>query len=272
MEIDGSTSPQKGEHMESLAKNFSHYFRVKLASSRQQRRFAYAIRYQVYVKELGWEPLNPKQLETDKCDDYAYHCLLEHRRSGDIAGCVRLVLPHIGRPDSPLPCQTHPIPIKPNRRSLDFNGAHVGEISRLAVPSNFRRRASEAGKPFILDSHNSTTIYTEEERRNFPNISIGLYLSAIALVELCDLERVLVVMEPRLQRHLQRYGLVFHQISDTFELRGRRALFELPGEELTVNMNDYILELFRIIHHDLEQQFDKMLQLYYDATHSNDRV
>jgi N-acyl amino acid synthase of PEP-CTERM/exosortase system len=258
--------------MESLATNFSHYFHVQLALTRQQRRFAFAIRHQVYAEELGWEAPNDNRLETDNCDNYAYHCLLEHKRSGDVAGCVRLVLPHIGEQDSPLPCQTHQIQMKPNRRPLDFNGAHVGEISRLAVPSNFRRRAREAGKPFILDSHNTTTIYTEEERRNFPNISIGLYMSAIALVELCDLERVLVVMEPRLQRHLQRFGLVFHQVSETFELRGRRALFELPGEELTVNMDGYILELFRIIHHDLGEQFDQMLQLHFEAAESNDRV
>ncbi len=258
--------------MESLAKNFSQYFQVSLAMSRQQRRFAYAIRYQVYAEELGWEPQNDSQLETDNCDDYAYHCLLEHKRSGDIAGCVRLVLPKIGRPESLLPCQSHSIPMRGNRRLHEFSGQSVGEISRLAVPSNFRRRASEAGKPFILDSHNTTTIYTEDERRNFPNISIGLYLSAIAMVELCDLERVLVVMEPRLQRHLQRYGLVFHQISQSFELRGSRALFELPREELTVHMGQQILDLYHTIQHDLANQFDAMLQLHYETARSNDIV
>jgi N-acyl amino acid synthase of PEP-CTERM/exosortase system len=250
--------------MESLSKDFSQYFHVLLATTRQQQRFAYAIRHQVYAEELGWEPLNETRLETDKCDDYAYHCLLEHKRSGDIAGCVRLVLPYIDQPNSPLPCQTHPILLKPNHRNLDFNSAHVGEISRLAVLGNFRRRAREAGKPFILNSQSSTT-YTEEERRNFPSISIGLYLSAIALVDLCDLERVLAVMEPRLQRHLQRYGLVFHQISETFELHGRRAIFELPVDELTVNMDEYVLELFRNILLDLEQQFDVMLTVISQA-------
>ncbi len=250
--------------MESLANNFSQYFHVGLAATRQQRRFAYAIRYQVYAEELGWEPLNANRLETDDCDDYAYHCILEHKRSGDIAGCVRLVLPQIGRPESLLPCQTHEIPMKPDRHLSDFIGTPVGEISRLAVPSNFRRRKAESGKPFILDHHSSTTIYTEEERRNFPNISIGLYLSAIALVELCDLERVLVVMEPRLQRHLMRFGLTFHQISQVFELRGRRALFELPREELSVNMDEQILELYGVILHELSHQFDEMLQLQYD--------
>jgi N-acyl amino acid synthase of PEP-CTERM/exosortase system len=185
---------------------------------------------------------------------------------------VRLVLPHTGHADSLLPCQIHLHPLIPNHHHLDFNGAHVGEISRLAVPGNFRRRVKAVGKPLFLDNHNTNAIYTEEERRNFPNISIGLYLSAIALVDLCGLERVLAVMEPRLQRHLQRFGLVFHQISDPFELHGRRALFELPVEELTVNMNEYILELFRNILQVLEQQIDKMLQLHYDALQSNDHA
>ncbi len=258
--------------MESLAKNFAQYFQVGLAITRQQRRFAYAIRHQVYAEELGWEPLNESRIETDGCDDYAYHCLLEHKRSGDIAGCVRLVLPKLGDTDAPLPCQNHTIPMKPDRRLSEFAGMPVGEISRLAVPSNFRRRKREAGKPFVLDSHSSTTIYTEEERRNFPNISIGLYLAAIALVDLCELERVLVVMEPRLQRHLQRYGLVFHQISQTFELRGRRALFELPRDELTVHMNAPILELYRLIQNELASQFDEMLQLNYDTTRYHERL
>jgi N-acyl amino acid synthase of PEP-CTERM/exosortase system len=262
----------QGDRMDSLAKNFSQYFRARLAATRHQRRFAYAIRYQVYAKELGWEPSNDSGLETDGCDDYAHHCLLEHRRSGDVAGCVRLVVPHLGRPESRLPCQFHPITMVANRSLSQFDGAQVGEISRLAVPANFRRRAREKGQPFILGSHNTTTIYTEDERRNFPNISIGLYLSAISLVELCDLERVLVVMEPRLQRHLKRYGLVFHQISESFEHRGRRALFELPGDELTSHMNDQILELYWVIYNDLEAQLNELQRTDLQVRRSNDRI
>jgi N-acyl amino acid synthase of PEP-CTERM/exosortase system len=246
--------------MESLVQNFTRYFRVQLAVTHQQLRYAYAIRYQVYAEELGWEPLDESRLESDICDSYALHCLLEHKRSGDIAGCVRLVIPPVGRLDAKLPCQLHEIPMdKDHKRCLPPAG-EVGEISRLAVHSSFRRRASEAGRPFILDEHNSTSIYTEEERRNFPNISLGLYLSAIAKVELCELERVLVVMEPRLQRHLKRFGLIFHQISDPFDLRGTRALFELPRSELTTNMERPILDLYRHIHRDLSSQWqEKML-------------
>ena len=41
--------------MARLAKNFSQYFRITLATTRQQKRYAHAIRHQVYAKEMGWE-------------------------------------------------------------------------------------------------------------------------------------------------------------------------------------------------------------------------
>jgi N-acyl amino acid synthase of PEP-CTERM/exosortase system len=256
--------------MKQLAEKFSRYFRVNLAVTPQQKRYSYAIRHQVYAEELGWELQTETRLETDNYDAFSHHCLLEHKRSGDLTGCVRLVLPSIGRPESKLPCQAHEIPMLNDRRLSDGSSESVGEVSRLAVLNSFR--AQEASKPFMLDNYNGA-IYSDEERRCFPYISTGLYLSAIALVDLCGLDRVLVVMEPRLQRHLLRSGLVFHQISETFELRGRRALFELPSEELTVNMNEQVLELYRIIRHDLSCQLESTLPprirttSYCDALH-----
>jgi N-acyl amino acid synthase of PEP-CTERM/exosortase system len=258
--------------MESLAQNFSQHFHVHLAHTRQQQRYAYAIRYQVYAEELGWEPLDESRLERDICDDYALHCLLEHKRSGDIAGCVRLVTPPPGRSDAKLPCELHEIPMKADQKQRLKPLGQVGEISRLAVPSSFRRRAREAGKPFILDERNSTDFYTEEERRNFPNISIGLYLAAIATVDLCGLERVLVVMEPRLQRHLKRFGLIFHQISSPFELRGTRALFELPRSELTTNMDLPILDLYRHIRQMISDQWQARRQHASRNQNAHDRL
>ena len=237
----------------SLVRNFSIYFRPRYAATRHQRHFSYTIRHQVYAEELGWEPVNEHRLERDECDDYAHHCLLEHKRTGDIAGCVRLVIPPDGESQARLPFQLHDINVvSPDKICSIFKNS-VGEISRLAVPSCFRRRANESGKPFILDDRNPT-LFTKDERRNFPNISIGLYLSAIALVDLCGLDLVLVVMEPRLQRHLKRYGLLFRQISTAFELRGERALYELPRSELTRHMNPQIKALYNFIRDELETQ------------------
>jgi N-acyl amino acid synthase of PEP-CTERM/exosortase system len=240
--------------MDRLAQNFFQFFNPRYAASRHQKRFSYSIRYKVYSEELGWEPLSRSGLETDHCDNYSHHCLLEHIRSGNVAGCVRLVVPTMGRDDTYLPYQQHQIPNIESRHLPKALPINIGEISRLAVPIQFRRRANEAGKPFILEGHNTNKIYTEEERRNFPNIAIGLYLSSIALVELCQLELVLVVMEPRLQRHLSRFGLHFRKISDEFELHGQRALFELPNSELTSNMPDEIKQLYELIKKNLSQQ------------------
>ncbi|MEW8184457.1 MAG: PEP-CTERM/exosortase system-associated acyltransferase [Candidatus Thiodiazotropha endolucinida] len=239
--------------MDNLARNFSIYFYPRYAATHHQRRFSYSIRYQVYAEELGWEPLNESRLERDECDNYAHHCLLEHKRTGDIAGCVRLVVPPAGNRQASLPFQLHDIDITRSDNLSHLTQSKVGEISRLAVPSSFRRRANEAGKPFILGSHNPT-LFTKEERRNFPNIAIGLYLSAIAMVDICKLDFALVVMEPRLQRHLKRYGLMFRQISSTFELKGERALYELPRSELTCHMNPQILSLYNLIHDELDSQ------------------
>jgi N-acyl amino acid synthase of PEP-CTERM/exosortase system len=239
--------------MDSLVNNFSTYFNPLYAATRHQRRFSYTIRYQVYSEELGWEPQNERHLERDECDDYAHHCLLEHSRTGDIAGCVRLVIPPETKHDARLPYQLHDIESL-NSDKLDFlSKGRVGEISRLAVPSHFRRRANEKGRPFVLGGNN-TSAFTKEDRRNFPNISIGLYLSAIAMVDICQLDLVLVVMEPRLRRHLTRYGLHFRQISTPFELKGERALYQLPRESLTCDMNPQIRELYDYIRDEIEKQ------------------
>lgn len=240
--------------MDSLAKNFSKYFQPRYAATDHQKRFSFEIRYQVYAEELGWEALNQSGQETDECDSYAHHCLLEHKRSGEFAGCVRLVIPPADNLAAVLPFELHDTPEISSDYLSNVPNGRVGEISRLAVPSSFRRRSNEKGRPFILNEQNTTTVFTEEERRNFPNISIGLYLSAIALVDLCELDLVLVVMEPRLQRHLKRYGLIFNQISEPFELKGTRALFELHRSELTNHMKPEIRFMFDMIRDELNRQ------------------
>ncbi|MET0050953.1 MAG: PEP-CTERM/exosortase system-associated acyltransferase [Candidatus Thiodiazotropha sp.] len=243
-----------GGLMDSLADNFFRYFQPIYAASPAQKRSGYDIRYRVYVEELGWEAPNPARLETDPCDAYAHPCLLEHKRTGETAGCVRLVVPETVDGQAYLPFQRHEIAGIDTRHLALNQPTQVGEISRLAVPSLFRRRRNESGKPFILDESSAAEAYSQEELRNFPNIAIGLYLSAIALVDLCDLQLALVVMEPRLQRHLQRFGLHFQCISDPFELRGQRALFELPREQLTTHMSSDIRALYERIRESLYRQ------------------
>src|SRR5690606_33394678 len=113
------------------------------------QREVFRIRYDVYCEELRFEdPARfPDLQETDEYDRYSLHCLLRHAPSDTFAGCVRLVLP--ATPSDPLPferlCAGHMYDdvleeLVPDRRK-------VGEISRLAVRSNFRRRRGEKNLP-----------------------------------------------------------------------------------------------------------------------------
>lgn len=240
----------------SIAKNFDQYFRIRFASTKELQQEAYKIRYSVYADELGWEPSNDEKIETDECDDYAYHCLLEHRRTGTFAGCIRLIIPPSENPQYQLPFEQHCMDSL-KREVLDTNTlprGGFGEISRLAVLASFRRREQEKNKPYILSNVDPETMYSEEERRNFPNIAIGLYLGGLALAAMCNHIGIMVMMETRLNRRLQRFGLPFDQIGEETNYHGRRAMFYLRKENFYCDLNEHMRELYDVIEKELKSQ------------------
>lgn len=240
----------------SIAKNFSQFFQIKFADTKSLREEAFKIRYGVYSEELGWEPENVIQMETDECDDYAYHCLLEHKRTGVYAGCVRLVIPPVQIPDLALPFEKNCLHSarKEILDSTKLTRGSFGEISRLAVLTSFRRRKKEKKAPFVLNAVNSDTIYTEEEHRHFPNISMGLYIAAVALADICNHVGSFVMMEPKLNRRLRRFGLPFEQIGDEIDYHGMRAMFFLARNNFSSQLNPELKELYLLIYDDLVKQ------------------
>lgn len=244
----------------SLAENFDTYFEIVYADDAQKREEGFKIRHQVYAEELGWEPVTDTGTETDVYDKYAHSLLLRHKRTGMYAGTVRLVIPPPNNPQLKLPFEGHfsdcmyESAVKPV--SLPIGG--FGEVSRLAVPQTFRRRAGEKQQPFILNENNAENVFSGEERSNFPNIAIGLYLSIISFAKICNHELMYVVVEPRLKKRLERVGLMFEQISDAKDYRGIRALFCLPRINFDSQFNDDMLDLYKL----LEEQLVKQIKLY----------
>jgi N-acyl amino acid synthase of PEP-CTERM/exosortase system len=240
----------------SVADNFNQFFKIKFADTKELRQEAFKIRYGVYSAELGWEPENLLKMETDECDDYAYHCVLEHRRTGAYAGCVRLVIPPANNKTLKLPFESNCLHAARTNivDSTVMERGSFGEISRLAVLESFRRRGKEENVPFVLKEIDPKTVYTEEERRNFPNIAMGLYLGAVALAKILNHKGMFVMMEPRLNKRLQRFGLPFQQAGDEMNYHGNRAMFYLERENFDNKLNEEIKEFFNMVHDDLYEQ------------------
>lgn len=240
----------------SIAKNFNEYFQIRFANTKELQEEAFKIRYGVYSTELGWEPENEAQMESDECDEHSYHCLLEHRRTGVFAGCIRLIIPPVNNPEQALPFEEHCLS-SARKEILDTTQlprGGFGEISRLAVLASFRRREQEKNVPYVLNSVDPKTVYSEEERRNFPNIAMGLYLAGLSLASHFKHVGIMVMMEPRLNRRLKRFGLPFEQIGNEMDYHGQRAMFYLKSDDFYSELTEQLRELYEIIDTDLAKQ------------------
>lgn len=240
----------------SIVQGFSDYFDIRLANTPALKQTSYQIRHQVYCEELGWEPETGDKVETDPYDDHSLPLLLYHKVSKTYAGTMRLVVPPTDEPGRPLPFEvlygtslhTDVIDLATVSRSS------IGEISRLCVPGSFRRRAGEKNKPFVLNDMSGLDLHSAEDQRNFPKISVGLYIGVIALTKLLDLPHIFVVTEPRLMRRLQWLGIPTEQAGDDIEHRGTRALFYLDREYVLENLKPEMRALLTLLEEQLATQ------------------
>jgi N-acyl amino acid synthase of PEP-CTERM/exosortase system len=131
-----------------------------------------------------------------------------------------------------------------DKKIIDLNTLNpnsYGEISRLAVIANFRRRAGELEVPYPLVQEGLPELgNAENERRSFPHIALGLYLSAAAIGLNLGMERAFAMMESRLARRLHIYGIHFEQIGTEVEHRGKRAPFQITKAKLYAHLNNDI--------------------------------
>ncbi|MCU0536706.1 MAG: PEP-CTERM/exosortase system-associated acyltransferase [Hydrococcus sp. Prado102] len=235
---------------DTIGEQFREQFQAVFANTAELKQEVYRIRYEVYCQELGYESPDkfPDRLESDSYDERSLHCMLKHRISGQYAGCVRLVFPDPYQSDRSLPIS--------KICSLDLDLKELpthsfGEVSRLAVIDRFRRRTGESQTPAgLLLFPNQTQ--EEREKRGFPIIALSLYLAATCIGMESGMDRVLVLMEPRLARHLRYFGFLFTQIGDFIEFRGKRGPYQITKESIGAGLPAHIVELMEIIRSDLK--------------------
>ncbi|NKN33363.1 PEP-CTERM/exosortase system-associated acyltransferase [Marichromatium bheemlicum] len=237
-----------------LVTPYKEYFRIIAATTDELRDRVFSLRYEVYCQELGWEDASafPDRREIDHFDAESIHCLLHHRRSGRDAGTVRLVR---ARADCAEPCMPLVEHYEPNlffsaHNPLAMPRGGFGEISRLALHEQFRRRPGEQSTP---DGHGTDLFqWTQDDRRRFPHMALGLYLAAATIGLSEGMDGVYAMMEPRLARHLHFGGIFFEQVGEPIEFRGARAPFYISREMLFEHLTPPLRALLEAIAEDLE--------------------
>ncbi len=237
-----------------LVTPYHEFFSITIANTDALREQVFRLRYDVYCRELEWE--DPKnfadELERDAYDPVSQHCLLLHKRSGRYAGTVRMVLTHDSDVTPPLPLIEHCAgrlfdgPLHPDR----LPPGSYGEISRLALRGEFRRRANEHNSP---EGHGGQLFsWSQSERRRFPHIALGLYLGASAVGLADGATGVYAMMEPRLARHLRFAGIHFEQVGEPIEFRGRRAPYYIARKTLFRHLRRPLKKLLFAIADDMQ--------------------
>src|SRR5689334_20676252 len=140
--------------MLNLGEGFKKHFEVVPALTAELKNRVYEIRHRVYCEELKFEPVQPDGRETDEYDAHSLHCLLRNVHNGDFVGCVRLIRARPGNPGYPFPFE------KSCKATLDrtimdpqsLSRETIGEVSRLAVLREYRKRKGESEQPVGLSA------------------------------------------------------------------------------------------------------------------------
>lgn len=230
-------------HVSNIANHFSQYFSPMVAVNDELKETSFNIRHQVYCEELSFEPIKESKQETDEFDLHSVHCVIQHNSSANYAGTVRMVY---SMSDSQLlPIEKYCLDSITNQdlHPRNFPRNKICEISRLAVPAEFRRRKADRFKGAATGVINKQT-YSVKELRCFPFIAVGLYLSAANIVLNKGVDHVFVMMEPRLARSLGMVGIKFEQIGPVVDYHGERAPFYIDPHSLELTLSPGFKKLF----------------------------
>ena len=205
----------------------------------------YSLRYQVYVNEWGFESADehPSGLEHDKYDEHSVHYYARCKSENKVIGTARIIL----NSELGFPISKH-FDIDNQYKGVDSD--RIGEISRLAISKEYRRRAIDraifgTGKfdpghiPRYMDEGRDTHRHCEHE------LIRGLYLSIYSDSKHRELTHWYAVMSKGLYVILKRWGISFEQIGPAKDYHGIRAPYLVSiesVEQMLAKTNPELLE------------------------------
>ena len=212
MDSDGAAS------LRALAKYFSLHS-YEQGSDGPELNELYALRYQIYCLECHFlnEARYPDGLEIDDYDQRSAHFAATNAE-GVVAGTARLVLPAAGEP---FPFIDHCPPFP------DFKpppAAESGEVSRLAVKREYRRRAGDTlwgiNQSHLKGPSAPDESPRGEKRVNAPLLVLGLYRQIYRFSCENGIRYWYAAMEKGLARVLRIYGFDFAPIGPESDYYG----------------------------------------------------
>ena len=237
-----------------LGERFSLLFELAPALDERSLDQVFRIRHDVYCRDLGWESTRQDGRESDAFDAHSYHCLLRRRDTGEPVGCTRLIVPRADDPSALLPFEDTCRDVL-DRSIVDpmqIARDTLGEVSRLAVVSGFRRRKGEASGPVPIGDDDFAA-HGGGDR--FPFIPISLYLGAAATALRVGVEHVFVLTEPRLARHFERIGFDIRPVGGAVEHHGMRVPSVLSMTKLVQTLRPMIRPLYDVIEQAVDDAF-----------------
>ena len=230
-----------GEISRPSMSKFEKYFEIKKITDEHSLKKSFSLRHKVYCEELGYEPTRESRLEYDEYDSRAVHFAVIHKGSGIFAGTVRLVFEN---DQQELPFKKHLINFKENVKDINvarLKKRRMCEVSRLAVPSEFRKRK--------LDDKLKLN-FSPEEIGCFPMISIALFYSCLTYCKHYDIGAY-SMMEERLARALKISGIESFRVSDFHEFNGLRAPFLFSSSCNTEKIRPEQLRILNFVYNSI---------------------
>jgi N-acyl amino acid synthase of PEP-CTERM/exosortase system len=223
---------------------YDRYFSVVPATSFRLLDAAHALRYQVYCVERAYEDCSHQraQREMDAYDSHSVHAVLIYRVTGNVVGCVRLILPRAQEGLSSLPIRAL---LDQNSRAIldQYDPGRTAEVSRYAVSKMFRHREGDNLYPDLQSMDRGARDF----RRLVPHLSLGLLRGVAILAAERGIRTICAAIAPSLLRSLRRWGLNFEPLGPLVEYHGLRQPCIADCERLLSGMAACHVEYYRLI-------------------------
>lgn len=239
-----------------ISRHFSSHFTPVLAKDDQQLAGAHKIRHEVFCEELKLFDEQPEGVEKDAYDEYSKQCLIRHQRTSQYAGTVRMIMPSSAQQTLPIETVASQYITLKEYLPGNFDRNEICEISRIAIPSSFRRRQMDSYEGAATGVINTET-YSDIELRCFPLLAVGLYMATAAVCLLEGKKHAFFMVEPRLAKSMAYIGIKLVKIGDEFNYVGRRAPYY-------INNKDFIRHL--------SPAFNTMMKSFQETLASGNQV